>query len=69
MPRPLDTSADARERQLAAIRALAPSDRLRLADEMSADIRALAASGDRRRRQQAEPADGPSDMKGGRREE
>ena len=57
MTRPLDTTVDAHERQVAAFRAMTPSERLRLADEMSTDVRALMASGDRRRRQQAERAE------------
>jgi hypothetical protein len=49
MRRPLDTSLEARERQLAAYRAMAPETRLRLAAEMSADVRALSAAGIRGR--------------------
>lgn len=49
MSRPLDTSVDADRRVVAALRALAPAERLRLADEMSAEVRALAEAGIRRR--------------------
>ena len=45
MRRPVDTSFEARERQLAAYRAMAPEKRLRLAAEMSADIRSLTKAG------------------------
>jgi hypothetical protein len=50
MRRPIDTSAEARERQLEAYRAMTPQDRMRLADEMSAEVRSLARSGIRARR-------------------
>ena len=49
MRRPVDTSLEVRERQLAAYRAMAPEMRLRLAAEMSADIRSLAEAGIRAR--------------------
>jgi len=49
MPRPLDTSIDAYRRQVDAYRSMTPAERLRLAAEMSADVRALAESGIRRR--------------------
>lgn len=49
MRRPVDTSPEARERQLAAYRAMAPETRLRLAAEMSADVRALTKAGIRAR--------------------
>jgi hypothetical protein len=49
MRRPIDTSAEARERQLDAYRAMRPEDRLRLADEMSTEIRSLARAGIRAR--------------------
>jgi hypothetical protein len=49
MRRRLDTSLEARERQLAAYRLTAPEMRLRLAAEMSADVRALTAAGIRGR--------------------
>jgi len=49
MPRPLDTSIDAYRRQVDAYRSMEPAERLRLAAEMSADVRALAESGIRRR--------------------
>jgi hypothetical protein len=49
MPPPLDTSIDAYRRQSDAYRAMKPAERLRLAAEMSADVRALTASGIRRR--------------------
>ena len=44
-----DTSVDARRRQLDAYRSIAPADRLRLAAELSADVRALTESGIRQR--------------------
>jgi hypothetical protein len=49
MRRPIDTSAEARDRQLEAYRAMKPEDRLRLADEMSTAVRSLARSGVRAR--------------------
>ena len=49
MRRPLDTSREARERQLAAYRAMAPEMRLRLAAEMSAEVRSLSEAGARAR--------------------
>ena len=45
MRRPVDTSLEARERQLAAYRAMTPEKRLRLAAEMSTDIRSLTEAG------------------------
>ena len=49
MSRPIDTSVDARARQLEAYRTMSPQDRLRLADQMSDEVRALARSGIRAR--------------------
>lgn len=49
MGRPLDTSPDAIDRQLAALRSMTPAARLRLADDMSQAVRALAEAGLRRR--------------------
>ncbi len=49
MGRPIDTSAEARRRQLDGYRAMTPEQRLRLADEMSADALALARAGIRAR--------------------
>lgn len=49
MSRPLDTSVDARRRQLDAYRSMSPDERLRLADQMSADARSLTRSGIRAR--------------------
>jgi hypothetical protein len=49
MARSLDTSADANQRQLLAFRSMTPKDRLQLADEMSSEVRNLAASGIRQR--------------------
>jgi hypothetical protein len=49
MRRPVDTSFDARERQLAAYRSMAPEARLRLAADMSADVLSLAKAGARAR--------------------
>ena len=49
MRRPVDTSLEARERQLAAYRLMAPEMRLRLAAEMSADVRSLTEAGTRAR--------------------
>ncbi|MBX3188193.1 MAG: hypothetical protein KF819_14320 [Labilithrix sp.] len=45
----LDTDDRARAAQLAAIRRLGPSGRLRLAAEMSEDARRIAIEGERRR--------------------
>jgi hypothetical protein len=44
-----DTTAAARDAQVAAARRLAPSERLRLAAEMSEDARRIAIDGERRR--------------------
>jgi len=49
MARPIDTSAEAQARQLEAYRAMKPEDRLRLADEMTTEVRTLARSGVRAR--------------------
>ncbi len=49
MRRPLDTSSDTRAKQIALYRAMTPHDRIRLADEMSTDVRELARSGIRAR--------------------
>jgi hypothetical protein len=49
MRHPIDTSVEARKRQLDAYRAMTPDARLRLADQMSAEIRSLARSGIRAR--------------------
>ena len=46
---PLDTTLDARRRQLDAYRAMSSEDRLRLADQMSDDVRALTRAGIRAR--------------------
>jgi hypothetical protein len=48
--RTLDTSEDARRRQIEALRAMTPAERLRLADCMSTEVRAIAESGIRSRR-------------------
>ena len=45
MMRSLDTSVEARAAQLAAYREMRPEERLHLADQMSAEIRALARAG------------------------
>jgi hypothetical protein len=52
---PRDTSAAARRRQIQAIRAIPPVERLRIADQMSADVRALAGAGIRKRHPGASP--------------
>jgi hypothetical protein len=49
MSRALDTSVDAYRRLSEAMRQLTPAERLRLADVMSAEVRALAEAGIRRR--------------------
>ena len=49
MLRSHDTSVEARRRQLDAYRSMAPAERLRLAAELSADVRALTESGIRQR--------------------
>ena len=49
MGRPIDTSLEAHARQLEAYRAMRPEDRLRLADQMSEEVRSLARSGIRAR--------------------
>jgi hypothetical protein len=56
MGRPLDTSAAARERQLDLYRAMTPEDRLRLADDMSTEVRELARAGIRARVREAATA-------------
>jgi hypothetical protein len=60
MRRPVDTSLEVRERQLAAYRLMAPEMRLRLAAEMSADIRSLTEAGTRARAARP-PSREPSD--------
>jgi hypothetical protein len=50
MNRPKDTSLDAYRHQIAALRAIGPAERLRMADAMSSDVRALAEAGIRHRR-------------------
>jgi len=47
--KPHDTSADAHSRQLEAYRTMTPAERLRLAAELSAGVRALTESGIRQR--------------------
>jgi len=47
-----DTTAAARDAQLAATRRLSPSDRMRLAAEMSEDARRIAIEGEQRRHPQ-----------------
>ena len=49
MIRPFDTTADARQQQLDAYRAMSPEERLRLADQMSDVVRSLTRSGIRAR--------------------
>ena len=49
MRRSVDTSLDARRRQVAAYRAMTPEKRLQLAEEMSAEVRSLAEAGRRAR--------------------
>ena len=49
MARPLDTSADAYRRQMAAFRAMTPGHRLQIADEMSTEMRILVEAGIRSR--------------------
>lgn len=57
MVRPRDTSNEAYRRQIDALRAIAPADRLRIADAMSSEVRALAEAGIRRRHPEASPAE------------
>ena len=57
MARPLDTSVDADRRLAEAIRALTPVERLRLADVMSVEVRALAEAGIRRRMPNVTPTE------------
>jgi hypothetical protein len=49
MRRPIDTSVKAHAKQLEAYRAMRPEDRLRLAEQMSDEVRSLARSGIRAR--------------------
>jgi hypothetical protein len=53
---PLDTSPDARARQISSVRAMTPQDRLRLAASMSDDVRQLARDGIRSRHPDWAPA-------------
>jgi hypothetical protein len=53
MGRPADTSADAHRSQLEALRSMTPAQRLRIADELSTAVLALASSGMRHRRESA----------------
>lgn len=46
---PLDTTLDARRRELDAYRAMSSEERLRLADQISDDVRALTRAGIRAR--------------------
>jgi hypothetical protein len=57
MRRPVDTSPEARRRQVGTYRSMTPNDRLRLADEMSTEIRLLAVSGIRSRHPEYSPGD------------
>jgi hypothetical protein len=57
MNRPIDTSRDADVRQLDAFRAMTPGARLRLAESMSAEIRALTRSGIQARHPEFAPDD------------
>jgi len=57
MTRPIDTSRDAAERQLNALRAMTPEARLRLAESMSAEIRSLARAGIQARHPEYTPAE------------
>jgi len=57
MSRPIDTSKDAAERQLNALRAMTPGARLRLAASMSAEITALTRAGIQARHPEYTPAD------------
>jgi hypothetical protein len=56
MRRPPDTSADARERQIAIYRSMSPSQRLALAASMTDEVRAIAEAGIRRRHPDWTPA-------------
>jgi hypothetical protein len=62
MSRPLDTSADADRRIVEAVRALAPAERLRIADVLSSEVRALARAGIRRRMPNLTPAQVESEL-------
>ena len=57
MSRPIDTSRDAAERQLTALREMSPEARLRLAESMSAETRTLTRSGIQARHPEYGPAD------------
>jgi hypothetical protein len=57
MDRPADTSRDASDRQLAALRSMTPAARLRLADDMSQAVRGLVEAGIRRRQPDLSDAD------------
>jgi hypothetical protein len=52
----LDTEAGARDAQVAAIRRLSPSERMRLAAEMSEDVRRISVEGERRRHPELDEA-------------
>ena len=57
MSRPIDTSGDAAERQLTALRAMTPEARLHLAESMSAETRTLTRSGIQARHPEYGPAE------------
>jgi len=57
MRRSIDTSLDARRRQVAAYRAMTPATRLRLAEQMSIEVRSLAEAGSRDRATRARRED------------
>ena len=56
MSRPADTSPEAHRRQIEAYRSMTPGQRLRLADEMSAEVQQLAEAGRARRERRPDEA-------------
>lgn len=62
MHRPADTSTDAHERQLEAIRQMTPEARLAAAVSMSEDVRRLVEAGVRSRHPGLDPDDVPAEV-------
>jgi uncharacterized tellurite resistance protein B-like protein len=64
MDRPLDTSAEARRRQLAIYRSMTPSQRLQLAATMSDEVQAIAESGIRHRHPESTAVERAAELAG-----
>lgn len=63
MWRSLDTSIDARERQLERLRAMTPAARIELADAISDEVRSIAKAGIRARHPDWTPADVDAELR------